>query len=902
MSLERAQSVQRLFEDALQVAPARRAEWIARACRGDALLEQDVQALVDAHVEAENSEEIADTELQLPNTAILPDSAAETTFPVVHPGSLLGDFLVQERIGAGGMGIVYRAHQVSLSRDVALKVLAPHISHSKTATERFRREARAVARLDHPNIVSVYTTGEEQGTSYYAMQLIDGIPLSKVIAHLKRRPLRELRSGGAATARGAAPGDAASADIDLASLITARWEGSYFRSVAEMLADAAEALAYAHGHQVIHRDIKPSNLLLSRRYEIHIGDFGLARIAEEPGLTRTGECVGTPYYMSPEQITVGGNEIDPRTDVYALGATLYELLTLRPPFFGGNREEVLSKILQSRPPAPRLLNRNAPRDLEVVCLKALEKEVCDRYQSAAEMAADLGRFAKGEPVMARHRGPVTRCLAWLARHRGAAAFLATVCFLVVLTAFFAGRLYLTSSRLTGERQKRLLESAQIAAMQGDLEQAREHVNEAEQEGAPPDKVRLIRGHLTLLSGDYHLACAELEEALRLMPDNLAAHSLMARAYSLNEQHERSAQVVRRLESMQPKTVEDHLFLGEAQARWDIDLAITTLDSAVQADRANVVARLVRGRVLIARAMESADPRDAEAALQDLRIADELLDPNALILGRQVQAHLTAATAYAAAAVVEKSEEHLSRASAAVQELERFPEGYFSHRWRAFYWDYVGDAKKAEAEWRQMQHLRIAFLVLLLHREGRFDEALRLCDERLLRFKPARFTDFFRGFMLAAISEEPQDIIRAFQSEGEESLDPANATWMNYTIHCLAGEVEGARHACQQLRAAMDRGDATSWEFQVQQYTCGEIVADELLDEAGRSRTRLCVAHFLIGMTLLGEGARAASIRHFEASAAFRSFEQLEDHMSRGLANQLRRHPNWPRWIPPHVSE
>src|SRR3984893_13422824 len=258
----------------------------------------------------------------------------------------LGDFEIVRELGRGGMGVVYEARQISLNRKVALKVLASGLGLTARAVERFHREAEAAAKLHHTNIVPVYATGEEDGTHFYAMELIDGPTLDHVI--------RQWREGVTGAQHREVPGPAAVQpataglgttgpyipETTMGSGATSASSSSlgsgshYFDTVARMIAEVADALAYAHKEGIIHRDIKPSNLLLSPDGRLSINDFGLARVLEQPGMTMSGEFVGTPAYMSPEQITAGRAPLNQRTDIYSLGATLYELLTLQRPFTG----------------------------------------------------------------------------------------------------------------------------------------------------------------------------------------------------------------------------------------------------------------------------------------------------------------------------------------------------------------------------------------------------------------------------------------------------------------------------------------------------------------------------------------------------------------------------------------
>jgi serine/threonine protein kinase len=350
----------------------------------------------------------------------------------LRPGTRLGDFEIEQRLGGGGMGVVYRARQLSLNRPVALKVLRPGLALTPKAEARFQREARAAAKLHHTNIVAVYAEGEDRGVVYYAMELIDGPSLNRVISGLRRQQDPQPAGGETADYVPAPPPDVTPGSIT--SLSASGTDAAYFDTVARWMADAAAALDYAHQQQVIHRDIKPANLMLDSDGRLTIMDFGLARLLEEPGVTVSGEFLGTPRYMSPEQVAAGRMGVDHRTDIYSLGATLYELLTWRPVVSGQTREQVITQILTEEPVPPRRLNRKVPVDLETICLKALEKAPERRYQTAAALADDLRRYLNRFAITARRVGPVGRLVKLTRRHK-----LATVaCGVIFLLTEIAG--------------------------------------------------------------------------------------------------------------------------------------------------------------------------------------------------------------------------------------------------------------------------------------------------------------------------------------------------------------------------------------------------------------------------------------------------------------------------------
>jgi hypothetical protein len=511
-------------------------------------------------------------------------------------GVRLGDFEIVRELGRGGMGVVYEARQVSLNRRVALKVLSGGLGLTAKAVQRFRREAEAAARLHHTNIVPVYATGEQDGAHFYAMELIDGPSLDHVIRQLRqasdptpRAAPAQLDTTGPYVTGAADSGTAAG--LSSSSLSSG---GAYFDTVARLVAEVADALEYAHRQGVIHRDIKPSNLLLAPAGRLSVNDFGLARMLEQPGMTMTGEFVGTPSYMSPEQIAAGRTPLDHRTDVYSLGATLYELLTLQPPFRGERRDQVLAQILHKEPLAPRKVSGKVPVDLETICLKALDKDPDRRYQTAGAMADDLRRYVNRFAITARRAGPVRRLAKWVRRRPALAAALAAACLMALAAALFAYQGYRAEKDRLAEKQKQdeqllvekrqnALERAMLVAMSGDLDAAEKAIEEAERQGVSTGQVRLLRGELAYYRGKVNEAIRELEQAVQLLPttESAGARGLLVVAFVYAMRLDDGARELRELEPIQPVSVEDYLFKGAAVSQFDEERGLAILDQAVK---------------------------------------------------------------------------------------------------------------------------------------------------------------------------------------------------------------------------------------------------------------------------------------------------------------------------------
>ena len=289
----------------------------------------------------------------------------------------LGDYELLEEVGRGGQGVVFRARQKSLDRTVALKVIRLGQWASKAHLKRFRLEAEAAAKLEHPGIVPIHEVGERDGSCYFSMKFVEGGQLDEVV---RRQPMP-------------------------------------IRRAVELIAKVARTVHYAHEHGILHRDVKPGNILLDAKGEPHLTDFGLARLVEsESSVTQTLDVLGTPSYMAPEQAVGNNAAVSSATDVYGLGAVLYQLLTGQPPFAGGATYETIKLLLDTEPRPPRLLNPKVDRDLSTICLKCLEKDPKRRYSSALALAEDLERWLKHEPIAARRVGPLVRGKKWVWRN------------------------------------------------------------------------------------------------------------------------------------------------------------------------------------------------------------------------------------------------------------------------------------------------------------------------------------------------------------------------------------------------------------------------------------------------------------------------------------------------------
>ncbi|MGQ0636981.1 MAG: protein kinase domain-containing protein [Planctomycetaceae bacterium] len=487
---------------------------------------------------------------ELSQSGALPPAAAAQGADARASGGVLGEFRIIREIGRGGMGVVYEAEQISLERRVALKVLPYAGVLDERHLRRFRNEARAAAGLHHPSIVPVYAVGSDRGVHFYAMQYIEGRTLADTIrdargelivrdAQLSRENAAEVEGSpveGRAVPEEVAAGrhadsesahvlddrgQASAAHSTVAAAVStnpARHPREHFRQIARLMSQAADALDHAHQLGVIHRDVKPANILVEGASKLWITDFGLAQLHADTGLTRSGDVLGTFRYMSPEQTSGQRAVLDHRTDLYSLGATFYELLTLEPPFDGETREELLYQILNYEPRAPRLVNRAIPVELETIVLKCLAKSPAERYRTAADLAADLQRYLDDQPIKARRPSLVDRARKWSRRHPSV-----VVASVLLLTVVAVG--LFISNRLISRERKRA--EARAIEAEDRFQQAQQAVNMLIQVGEKElvgdhmireERLRLLRASLNY----YQDFIDRQRGAITASPSELAA--------------------------------------------------------------------------------------------------------------------------------------------------------------------------------------------------------------------------------------------------------------------------------------------------------------------------------------------------------------------------------------------
>lgn len=473
----------------------------------------------------------------------------------------LGDYRLIREVGRGGMGIVYEAVQESLDRRVALKILPETMVLSAKRLERFRREAQAAARLHHSNVVPVFGVGEDGGFHYIVMQYIDGDSLDRVVASL------------------ALDGTDASPLLGCAE---PQFGDAYWKHVAALGAQAAGALEYAHRHDTLHRDVKPGNLILDRQGVLWIADFGLAKLGDDTDavtLTGSGDVVGTLRYMAPEQLD---GQADARTDVYGLGLSLYELLTLRPAFVDRERAKLLQRIHRNDPEPPRSVQSAVPRDLETIIVKATAKDPRHRYADAGRLREDLERFAEGLPILARRVSSIERGMRWCRRNPGLATS-SGVSLIALLVAAVVGWVAYgtTRDRLVEVEEARGQAQANadlsLAALARIFDALAEEERSSPERGRPsrPPEVSQKEAEVLQSITDFYEDFADLNETNEKLEREAARayrrigelHSRLRRSSASDQAFARALEMTRRLIERQPDGIENRLeFAGTVLAQ------------------------------------------------------------------------------------------------------------------------------------------------------------------------------------------------------------------------------------------------------------------------------------------------------------------------------------------------
>ncbi len=822
-------------------------------------------------------------------------------------GRRLGDFEIVNEIGRGGMGIVYRAWQVSLRRTVALKVLPAGPSRRRLAVRRFRTEAQAVGKLHHTNVVRIHAQGEFEGHLYYAMELIQGPSLDAAI-HKQHGSL--------------------SSAVRSEHFANKPRKDEAYRHIARLIAGVADGLAHAHEHGVTHRDIKPHNLLLGPDGELHITDFGLAHLTEEPHLTMSGEVMGTAAYLSPEQIRGDAAQVDNRTDIYSLGATLYEVIALRRPFKGEARDQILNSVCTTDPPAPRRWDKRIPRDLETICLRAMEKSPPRRYRSAAAMADDLRRFADGRPILSRRVSPPEIVLKWVRRHRAATAAMVATAAAIILAA---GLIQHAGASRRREAHN-LLETAyeRLAYLnyrKPDL--VADAIEQAELLGADPVELNRIKALACLGASDESDAIEHLRAVLAQTPNDARALYMLAWAQWRTGDHTVSLETFHGADLLGgPKTADAWFFRGLA-AHFDRPLVAVDSYRRANALRAREdefypqavlhLARAYNQQVYVTRNVDSL--AEAEGNLQQLiehgyygaypyyllsithRLAAETYEADPTASNHNLVSHHFAESlewarkgqledptdepsVTAEAECLESMgmyEEAIAARTRAIALTESDRRQWAGHhyRWRLYYWTDQLDAALADLEACQAVSP----------------------DRRFYAHVYPALTHAEAGEMERALAEA-----RAIPEA--EGTDAAAVLW-SATCLRLLGQPGDADELLSRVAEEVDYAGALvhpqteEWVGTLHAFCMGEVGFDELtalIDDTPSSRKLRAEAHFHAGALALAEGRRTEAFGYF--TGAFRSFdgELAYTFHAKIIREKMLKDSDWPPWIQPSPGD
>jgi tetratricopeptide (TPR) repeat protein len=598
--------------------------------------------------------------------------------------------------------------------------------------------------------------------------------------------------------------------------------------------------------------------------------------------------------------------LDHRTDIYSLGATLYELLTLQPPFQGVRRDQVIAQIIGKEPKPPRSINRRIPQDLETICLKMMEKDPDKRYQTASGVADDLRRYVSRFAISARRVGVVGRVVRWAKRNRVTAAALCGLLLLGLVAGLFAYRERVARQQVLQEKMER----AMLIAMSGDLDGAEKAITEAEVLGASHGSIRMIRGLLALYRGDAHKAVEHLEQAVKLLPRSVAAHSLLAYAYGADGQYDRAEIVyMDSIEKLPAVTPEDYLFKGLVEsAGGDASRGLETLDEAIRR-RDSPIGRVVRSEARSYFAQDTGNIDMAQSAIDDAYVAKNMMPGNPQVIGIELWAHLVAMGVFRSAGEKDRADASLLQAGKDVQDLEQFS----SHRHYTVSWRYLnltGQEQAAHAVarkgYQEAESAGTRFIyVWSLYEQGEFEKALEAIESvggpgkvSSHDAKSASGLYQFRPFILA---ELPDGYSRALQAHRENCglFTKGYSAVFNQATLLLLGRRADAMAASRELYDHPEQLPDLSREhyLRILDYCGGGISAQELLRAETASRFKQCEAHFYVALDRLSQGDHAGAREHFQKAVATGVFSISEYDWSRLFLKRMDQDPTWPSWIP-----
>lgn len=884
-------SEEEIFEQAFQkTSPQARRKYLNQVCRDEEQLAR-IQALL-----SEGSPESSFLENG-------PHIIQEPSHQLKGQPDRIGDFEILGELGRGGMGIVYKARQCSLKRLVALKVLSSGLALTTRAIMRFKLEAEAAAKLHHTNIVPIYSTGEENRVPYYAMELIDGPSLDRVVKQLRQEAegskndsdsdgtidapmpawIKETIAFPSKSSKEAAS-DTNTPSFDSSSTLGS--DSTYYDNLAKMIAGVADALAHAHDQGIVHRDIKPANLLLSSDGRLSINDFGLARMLEQPGMTMTGELMGSPMYMSPEQITAGRLPLDHRTDIYSVGASLYELLTLHPPFPGQRRDQVLSQVIHKDPPRPRSINHRIPKDLETICLKAMEKDPDRRYQTADLLAEDLRRFVNRNAILARRTSPLEKGIRWIRKNKAIAI---SIC---VAFAMCLGSLTYVKLHQRAHQREEALNAALEKAWSGRFAEAGTEIDKAISYGADPEWRPVINAMESLMFGQTSDAVRQLETIVDRSADNYIARWMLADAYWYNGEGGPTDDQLEQLEGREPDDIWERLFAAQALAMHQPDRAENFLREALDENPQFTSARISLVTLLVFQSIDSNQPSKVDQALKELKKADVFLeDENWTLSFSRLYAHNTAAHFCRRDGFPGLANQHLEQAKKDALFLgQAYPDVVAANVMRMNYYLLMEDFDG--------MHTVMQDVIAHKHRGWVTDPFWVTCytdPDWAHREEKWRGEDLFTLGLntLERMPIQGDDHVAfarvLFDLEAAKNREDAIEVYDNYLVRRTnewpfdpAAMMLTGQNALVQGKYQLSLRKAEPAEF---------------LERVTQSQRDLTSARMGLGLHELSKGNRQAALKLWEEAASGTMYHWTTYHWSAAFANRLREDPDWLPWLP-----